>query len=190
MGHRPVDLALPSRTSPVHRRHHHVLLAIGLSAGLFTGHAWGTLPPAVPPQHLPLEAQWCVQPGTCIALEVADEPREQSMGMQLREPLAPLHGMWFRFDRAAIQRFWMHRTLAPLDMVFIQNERVIAIEANASPCPRLPCRTYGPNQPADSVVELAAGEASRLGIGIGDAAVITPLQTSPTAADHAEPAPD
>jgi uncharacterized membrane protein (UPF0127 family) len=40
------------------------------------------------------------------------------------------------------------------------------------------------------VVELAAGEASRLGIGIGDAAVITPLKTSPTAADHAEPAPD
>ena len=66
-------------------------------------------------------------------------------------------------------------------MVFINDNRVIAIEANTTPCPRLPCRSYGPDQPGDGVVELAAGEASRLGIKLGSAAVIRPFQPSQAA---------
>ncbi|MGB4699847.1 MAG: DUF192 domain-containing protein, partial [Parasynechococcus sp.] len=34
--------------------------------------------------------------------------------------------------------------------------------------PGLPCPRYGPRQLADGVVELAAGEAERLGIEAGD----------------------
>ena len=39
-------------------------------------------------------------------------------------------------------------------------------------CPRLPCPSYGPGEPADGVVELDAGEAAALGIREGSAAVI------------------
>ncbi len=119
---------------------------------------------ASPPQQLPIEAQWCLQPDTCIQLEVADQPAEQAMGLQLRGPLPPLRGMWFPFARPSLLRFWMHRTPEPLDMVFVSQGRVIAVEAAAQPCPRLPCRSYGPPQLGDAVVELAAGEAARLGI--------------------------
>ena len=128
-----------------------------------------------PPQLLPLEAQWCLANQQCIQLEVADEPHEQAMGLQLRGPLPPLRGMWFPYEDALL-RFWMHRTPEPLDMVFINDNRVIAIEANATPCPRLPCRSYGPDQPADGVVELAAGEAARLGITVGTPVRITPRE--------------
>lgn len=83
--------------------------------------------------------------------------------------------MWFPYDEPQTLRFWMHRTPAPLDMLFLRRGRVIAIEAGAKPCPRLPCRSYGPDEPADGVVELAAGEAARLGIRIGTEARITPL---------------
>jgi uncharacterized membrane protein (UPF0127 family) len=74
-------------------------------------------------------------------------------------------------------------------MLFIRDKRVIAIEANTTPCPRLPCRSYGPDEPADGVVELAAGEASRLGLQVGSAAVIRPFKPQP-AARPAAPARD
>ena len=141
-----------------------------------------------PPQVLPIEAQWCLPSGDCIQLEVADEQREQAIGLQLRGPLPPLRGMWFPFEDALL-RFWMHRTPEPLDMVFNNDNRVIAIEANTTPCPRLPCRSYGPDQPGDGVVERAAGEASRLGITVGSKAIIKPLRRA-TGAPPAKSARD
>jgi len=89
-----------------------------------------------------------------------------------RPPLAPLRGMWFPFEPARPVKFWMHRTPAPLDMVFLREGRVIAIEANAAPCLRLPCPNYGPETPSDGVVELAAGQAGALGITVGTRAAI------------------
>lgn len=160
-----------------------------LSLGLVL--APGALQAKEPPQVLPVEAEWCLPSRQCIQLEVADEPQEQAMGLQLRGPLPPLRGMWFPFEDALL-RFWMHRTPEPLDMVFINDNRVIAIEEAATPCPRLPCRSYGPNEPGDGVVELAAGEARRLGIVVGSEAVIRPLRPSslPPAARPAAPARD
>jgi uncharacterized membrane protein (UPF0127 family) len=133
-----------------------------------------------PPQLLPIEAEWCLPSGDCIQLEVADEQHEQAMGLQWRGPLPPLRGMWFPFQDVLL-RFWMHQTPEPLDMVFINDNRVIAIEANTTPCPHLPCRSYGPNEPGDGVVELAAGEAQRLGIEVGSEVVIRPVTPQPAA---------
>lgn len=130
-----------------------------------------------PPQLLPIEARWCLEPGRCIELEVADEPHEQAKGLQLRPPLPPLRGMWFPFDRPTPARFWMHRTPEPLDMLFVRDGRVVAIEARTQPCMQLPCRSYGPDEPVDGVIELAAGQAEAKGIGVG-----TPVRIEPQAA--------
>lgn len=171
----------------MNRRHLPLLAGLGLLSLLLlprSGHSQQA------PQQLPLEAQWCLSGGgPCIQLEVADEPREQTLGLQLRDPLPPLRGMWFPYREDAILKFWMHRTPAPLDMVFINDQRVIAVEAGARPCPHLPCRSYGPDQAADGVVELAAGEAARLGITVGSPAVIRALP-QPGAARPAAPARD
>jgi uncharacterized membrane protein (UPF0127 family) len=75
--------------------------------------------------------------------------------------------MWFAYRPAQVARFWMHRTPQSLDMVFVRNAQVIAIESAAAPCMRLPCPSYGPDEPVDGVLELAAGEASRLGLRVG-----------------------
>jgi uncharacterized membrane protein (UPF0127 family) len=147
--------------------------------------SWGLLTVTIPlsgvraqvaPQLLPIEAKWCLASGTCIQLEVADEQREQAIGLQLRDPLPPLRGMWFPHRDPQILRYWMHRCNAALDMLFIRDDRVISIEANVPPCPRLPCPSYGPDELADEVVELGAGEAQRLGIKIGSPAVIRPFK--------------
>ena len=140
-------------------------------------------PHSGPPQFLPISAQWClVNPAAgdekskpaCIELELAATPQQQQWGLMGRPPLAPLRGMWFPFRPARTMKFWMYRTPAPLDMVFLHQGQVIAIEANAAPCPRLPCPSYGPEAPADGVVELAAGQAGALGISVGTRAAIQP----------------
>ena len=94
-----------------------------------------------------------------------------------RPALPPLRGMWFPFSSPRRLRFWMHNTLAPLDMLFLREGRVIAIEANVPVCPGLPCPSYGPTQDADGVVELRAGEARRLNLATGQRIVIEPIKS-------------
>lgn len=120
------------------------------------------------PQQLPVTAHWCLDAQRCIALEVAVTPSQQRIGLMQRPALPPLRGMWFPFDRPQPLRFWMLNTLAPLDMVFVRDNRVLAIEADVPVCPSLPCRGYGPRAASDGVVELRAGAARRLGIKVGD----------------------
>jgi hypothetical protein len=121
-----------------------------------------------------------------VALEVPRTWHQYTLGMQLRPPLPAGRGMWFAYRPARVARFWMHRTPQPLDMVFVRNGRVIAIETAAAPCMRLPCPSYGPNEPVDGVLELAAGKASRLDLRVGSPLRVELLRSfGPTA-----PAPD
>ena len=167
------------------------LALLGVAALLLSGHGQGSEAAAAPrqaPQYLPIEARWCLAPGRCVELEVPRGDRQFAIGLQLRPPLKPLQGMWFDFGSPSLARFWMHRTPAALDMVFIREGRVVAIEANAPPCMRLPCPSYGPDTLVQSVVELAAGQAEALGIKVGSAAVIHSFK--PVGADPAAPARD
>jgi uncharacterized membrane protein (UPF0127 family) len=138
-----------------------------------------------PPQFLPITAQWCLEgpsPARCIQLEVPRGDRQYAMGLQMRPPLPPLRGMWFPYAPPALARFWMHRTPEPLDMLFIRNGRVVALESAVPPCMHLPCPSYGPDEPVDGVLELGSGQAAALGIALGTPVRITPLRgVSPSA---------
>ena len=139
------------------------------------------------PQVLPIEARWCLQPRTgapqrpCIDLEVADDHNERRIGLMHRPPLPARHGMWFRFDRPMPISMWMLNTPSSLDMVFIHQQRVMAIERRVPPCRAVPCPTYfadrdGDGNPdlVDAVIELRAGEADRLGLALGETVTIEP----------------
>jgi uncharacterized membrane protein (UPF0127 family) len=138
-----------------------------------------------PPQFLPITAQWCLEgpaPARCIQLEVPRGDRQYAMGLQMRPPLPSLRGMWFPYAPPAMARFWMHRTPEPLDMLFIRNGRVVALESAVPPCMHLPCPSYGPDQAVDGVLELGTGQAAVLGIAVGTPVRITPLSgVSPSA---------
>ncbi len=156
-----------------------LLLAVATTAGSARAAA---PPPAGPPQFLPITARWCLEaspggpPPRCLLLEVPRTDLQHAWGLQLRPPLPPLRGMWFPYDPPARARFWMHRTPEPLDMLFVADGKVLAIEAHTTPCPRLPCRTYGPDDPVEGVLELAAGQAEALGIMVGTPVRIEPLR--------------
>ena len=90
-------------------------------------------------------------PADCVALEVPRTWHQYTLGLQLRPPLPAGRGMWFAYRPAQVARFWMHRTPEP----------------PAAPCMRLPCPSYGPDEPVDGVLELAAGQAAQRGLRVG-----------------------
>ena len=143
------------------------------------------LPPEPPPQWLSVAARWCVDQQRCIDLEVARTPEQQRLGLMRRPALSPLRGMWFPFSTPQPQRFWMFNTLAPLDMIFVRDGRVLDLVRAVPTCAALPCRSYaadvdgnGRADFVDAVIEIGAGEAERLGIDIGDLVRIAPLTPS------------
>ena len=137
------------------------------------------------PQQLPVTARWCLEDRRCIALEVARTPLQQQIGLMQRPALPPLRGMWFPFDRPRLLSFWMFNTLAPLDMIFVRDGRVLDLVRAVPICAVMPCRSYAADADGngradfvDAVIEIGAGEAERLGIGIGDPVRIDPLTPS------------
>jgi len=107
-------------------------------------------------------------PPVRVRVELARTPEEQMRGLMFRRSLGPDAGMLFLFERAEPRRFWMRNTYIPLDMIFLDAERVVvSIEENTVP---LDETGRGPDQPAQFVVEVAGGYARSHGISVGSRA--------------------
>ena len=118
------------------------------------------------PQTLPITGKLRAGDST-IGLEIASTPLEQETGLMFRTSLPPDRGMLFRLDRPQAISMWMRDTLIPLDIVFIKDDLVTGVEANVPPCEDDPCPMYPSSTAVDSVIELAAGRASELGLKPG-----------------------
>jgi len=110
-------------------------------------------------------------------VELAKNDADRAKGLMYRRELAPNTGMLFVFEGPEIRRFWMRNTYLPLDMIFL-NERkiVVGIEENTVP---LDETSRGPDQPAQYVVEVLAGEARRHGLTVGSRAEFLQLEGAP-----------
>ena len=74
--------------------------------------------------------------GQRILAELATTNAEQERGLMQRTEIGPDRGMLFLFDRRDFRAFWMYRTLIPLDILWMdQDRRIVFISANTSPCP-------------------------------------------------------
>lgn len=99
-------------------------------------------------------------------VELAENARQKSYGLQFREKLEPGTGMLFNFKRNSVINMWMKNTLISLDMIFIlENGRIQYVAEGTTP-KSLNIVTSG--QKAWAVLEVAAGTASRLGLKAGD----------------------
>ncbi len=99
-------------------------------------------------------------------VEVAGNPAQQAHGMMFRTRMAPMAGMIFPMDPPRPAAFWMENTLIPLDLLFIGADgRIRNIIANAVPKSRAQLQSAGP---VAAVLELAGGEAERIGARPGD----------------------
>jgi uncharacterized membrane protein (UPF0127 family) len=101
-----------------------------------------------------------------FVVELAQTDEQRACGLMGRPPLAPGHGMLFDMRPADPAYFWMENTPEPLDMLFAGSDgAIVHIERNAVPFSR---RMRGTDKPVAAVLELPAGTAERLAIGIGD----------------------
>lgn len=100
-----------------------------------------------------------------LMAELAQSVEERACGLMGRPRLADGTGMLFDMRPAGPAYFWMRNTPEPLDMLFFDAEgRLVYIVPNAEP---YSWEATGTKQPIAAVLELAAGEAARLGIGLG-----------------------
>lgn len=104
-----------------------------------------------------------------IKVEIVDSPTERERGFMYRTSLEENYGMFFIFQEEAPRKFWMRNTKIPLDMIFVDKElNIIGIVEGAKPCKKDPCPTYGPDQPAQYVLEVNKGFIDEHGITVGD----------------------
>jgi uncharacterized membrane protein (UPF0127 family) len=105
-----------------------------------------------------------------FTMEIAATPHTRAQGLQGRHTLAHHHGMLFLFPAPTHARFWMKNTPLALDMLFIDaDNHIIYIAHHAAPYSLKP---LGPNAAFSKVVEIAGGQAKRLGISVGDRVTI------------------
>jgi uncharacterized protein len=96
---------------------------------------------------------------------LADNPRRQAQGLMFVRALPDLRGMLFVHPEPRIISMWMKNTYIPLDMVFVDGKgRILQIVANTKPHSTDLIRS---KDPAIAVLEIAGGEAARLGIHPG-----------------------
>lgn len=101
-----------------------------------------------------------------FSVELALTPADRSTGLMNRQSMPETHGMLFRFERTRQVLMWMKNTPLPLDMVFINEEGVVAgIAADTTPFSEAIIPSPGPVR---YVLELNAGTAARTGIRAGD----------------------
>ncbi|WP_223633334.1 DUF192 domain-containing protein [Rhodobacter sp. TJ_12] len=97
--------------------------------------------------------------------EIADDPDERAQGLMGRTALPPAQGMLFVYPEPQQVAFWMHDTLIPLDMIFVDAAgRITQIHANARPLDETPIPARAPTQ---YVLEIGGGQAARLGLAPG-----------------------
>lgn len=110
--------------------------------------------------------------GQTISVEVARTQEEQQEGLSGRVSLAQDRGMLFVYDQKIMPNFWMKGTLLPLDLIWIDNNRIVDITPRV-PAPLLASSDkdlplYTSRVPVTKVLEVNAGTAERFGWMVGD----------------------
>ncbi|MCL1785870.1 MAG: DUF192 domain-containing protein [Alphaproteobacteria bacterium] len=116
-----------------------------------------------------------------LRLEVANNHSARMKGLSHRHELPDGTGMLFVFDEPDYYAMWMKDTFIPLDIIFLNNDKVVTYIAADRPINNLatiaPCHADG-REPDDAcimknsdiryVVEIPAGAAAKHGIIPGD----------------------
>ncbi len=99
-------------------------------------------------------------------VELADDDLERSVGLMWRSDLNDNEGMLFKWDNSKIRKFWMKNTPLSLDIIFINEDKIIInIAHNTSP---LSLVEINSNFPSKYVLEVLGGKCKKLKINIGD----------------------
>ncbi len=106
--------------------------------------------------------------GEEIPVEVADTLKKRSLGLGKRASLKKGLGMLFVFEKRKPHRFWMKDMQFPLDIIWLDNHRIVHIIHNAKPDnSRDEPEVITSPVPVNFVLEIAAGRAAKLRLKTG-----------------------
>jgi uncharacterized protein len=102
-----------------------------------------------------------------VIVEIVETAADRSQGLSGRESLEIGKGMLFVFENSGIYGFWMKDMNFPIDIVWIDEERLIVgishqVEPESYP------EVYYPARSVKYVLEIPAGEALSQGLSVGD----------------------
>jgi uncharacterized protein len=101
-----------------------------------------------------------------FTVELAQTAPEWILGLMFREGLAEGRGMLFDFGVSLELAFHMRNTFIPLDLFFVDAEgTIVTVAERATP---LSEELIPSGAPIRAVLEVPAGTAAALGIGVGD----------------------
>ena len=109
--------------------------------------------------------------GNELTVLVANTPERRFVGLGGRPSLGDYDGMLFLFDESQQYPFVMRDMEFSIDILWIDNGRIVDIAPEAIPEPGKPeeqLMRYYPRQPATTVLEVPAGWSATHGVVIGD----------------------
>lgn len=101
---------------------------------------------------------------TKITADLALTPAERALGLSGREALDGQHGMLFIFDQAQTPTFWMKGMKISIDIIWLQDGKIIDLDENL-PIDR---QLYRPSAPINQVLEVRSGFIFDHSLKIGD----------------------
>lgn len=111
--------------------------------------------------------------GKSFDVEIADTSEKQALGLMFRHSMPADRGMLFIFPNEALRSFWMRNTRISLDIMYFDKDlKLVSISADTPPCRVSRCPSYPSMVPAQYVLELNAGTAAKLGVGVGDQLIV------------------
>ena len=106
--------------------------------------------------------------GKGIPVEVADTVEKRSLGLGKRSGLENGWGMLFVFEKSKQHGFWMKNMQFPLDIIWLENHRIVHILRNVQPAKSgvIP-PVMKPPVGINFVLEINAGRADELKLQVG-----------------------
>lgn len=106
-----------------------------------------------------------------LRVAIAATPAEQRRGLSGCKRLPANTGLYFPLGERVKPAFWMKDMVIPIDVVWLAGDAVIGVSDNIPPpqpgVPDEELPRYDPPAPVTAVLEVAAGEAQRLGLDVG-----------------------
>lgn len=103
-----------------------------------------------------------------ISVQISDTPAERAQGLSDLPSMTSNQGMLFLFPASTITSFWMKDMNFPLDIIWINGNKVVDVWANApAPTNGASPAIYTPKAAANAVLEVNAGQANAQGITVG-----------------------